>query len=68
MILLRLSDEMFLKHDLCTYRCVSHATYEGVDEQLEEEWERLPEEERLHGNGIVVTEDFVVLLIDLNEM
>ena len=37
----------------------------GIDEQFEEEWDRQPEEERLHGNGVV---DSVVLLVDLNEM
>ncbi|XP_042254706.1 uncharacterized protein LOC121887791 [Thunnus maccoyii] len=62
------SDEMFFRQDLCSYKCVSHVTYEGVDEQFKEEWNRQIQEERLHGNGIVVTEDFVVLLVDLNEM
>lgn len=57
-----------MKQDSHTCKCVTYVSYEGADEQFVKGWAGPMDEKRLLGFGVMVTEDFVVLFVDLDEM
>ena len=61
------SGASLVKHEPHTYECVVHATQDVMDDQFDEMWNEHIEDESLYGNSIMVTEDFMVLLLELTK-